>query len=737
MKIAISRAPLLALVCCLAHLAAPRVVVAQSGLPGRPSNPSCVAPARPVTGTGAVIAFQQQLNIGVDPTAMHRSLDDPFVWYVGFKEGRIRRAFWDGTGTPSATVMLDIASKVVVGPEAGFGGMAFHPDFDTNGHVYVHYSGANLPGADPGPFTEYVSRFTSFDGGLTLDPASEVVLMTLPQHGIFHHGGKMVFGPDGYLYLGIGDGEAPEESQDVFQWYGKILRVDVDGGVPYAIPFDNPFAAGGGAPEVWAWGLRNPYQISFDRLTGELWAGDVGAQRWEEIDRIEAGKNYGWPVMEGNHCLVEPCNPAPYEPPVAEHLHATLGGDGLAIMGGYVYRGTAIPALAGRYVYGDWNGNVWALEDDGSGNLVPELLTDTLGPLTGIAEDAAGELYFLSTPIRKLVPGSPPGGTFPQTISASGCRDAGDPTLPSAAVVPYGVNVELWSDGAAKGRWMGLPNGTTIDLLADGDWGFPVGTVLMKDFAVGGQLIETRLLVRHDDGGWAGYTYEWNDQLTDATLLPGAKTKVVGGQTWEYPSRAQCLACHTTVAGRSLGPTTSQLNGDFFYPSTGITANQLTTLETIGMLSAPLPGPPNTLPVLPGPAQPSFPLADRARGYLQANCAHCHAPGGPTQATIDLRYGVSTTAMNLCGRAPDFGTLGVPGALLLTPGSPAASVVSLRMHATGSGRMPPLATSIVDPAGTQVVDGWITAHGSCPDPANQPPIVSITEPGDGAVFVEG
>jgi len=298
------------------------------------------------------------------------------------------------------------------------------------------------------------------------------------------------------------------------------------------------------------------------------------------------------------------------------------------------------------------------------------------------------------------------------------------------------VNVELWSDGAAKDRWMGLPDGTTIEVLPDGDWSFPVGTVLMKDFSVGGLLIETRLFIRHDDGGWAGYSYEWNDPPTEATLLPGGKTRVVGAQTWEYPSRIQCLACHTVVAGRTLGPTTAQLNREFFYPSTGLTANELTTLETIGMFSAPLPGPPASLPVLPGPAHPTFPLEQRARGYLEANCAHCHAPGGPTQATMDLRYDVDAADMNVCEVAPNFGDLGVPGALLLTPGDPGASVLSLRPHALDGNRMPPLASSIVDPNGTQVLDDWILGLAGCPEVTNDPPLLFITQPSEGAVFPE-
>src|SRR5262249_59982671 len=166
-------------------------------------------------------------------------------------------------------------------------------------------------------------------------------------------------------------------------------------------------------------------------------------------------------------------------------------------------------------------------------------------------------------------------------------------------------------------------------------------TVLMKDFTVQGQLIETRLFLRHADGGWAGYSYVWNDALTDATLLASDATRVVGGQTWHYPSRAQCLLCHTVIAGSSLGPTTAQLNRTVTYPATGRVGNQLTSLDAVRAFTAPLAQPASALPVLPGPATPgAWTVAERARGYLQANCAHCHAPGGPTEASMDLRWTV-------------------------------------------------------------------------------------------------
>ncbi len=665
------RTGFLAAFCAIGMLVGP--ARAQSGLPSRPSNPTCVAPDRPLTGTAAVVTFPGTFFAGSQPTAMQQLPNDPTVWYVSLKTGFVERVVWDqnNPGTPVITHAINLSGKVVSNsPEAGLSGMVLHPQFQSGQpFVYLHYSGPNTPGAT-GPFTEYISRFTSFDGGMTFDPASEQVMLTLPQGGIFHHGGKMVFGPDGYFYLGFGDGgfQAEAESQDLFSLIGKVLRIDVNSAFPYAIPPTNPFAAGGGAPEIWALGMRNPFQFSFDRVTGDLWAGDVGWNTWEEVDLILPGKNYGWPIMEGNHCVVEPCDPSPFEPPVVEYLHSTLGGDGLAIIGGYVYRGSAIPQLYGRYVYGDFNGNVWALTTNEAGTIVPEFLRN-IGSITGFYEDAQGELYALGSPIHKIVPlTTPPASPFPQTISASGCRAPGNPTQPAAGVIPYNVNVELWSDGAAKNRWMGVPDGRTIDILPDGDWSFPIGTILMKDFSVQGVLTETRLFIRHNDGGWAGYSYQWNAQGTDANLLPGSATAVVGGQTWNFPSRTQCLSCHTAIAGSSLGPTTAQMNGDFLYPSTGITANQLTTLSTIGMFTAPgLPGPPNTLPILPGPNQTNQPLNLRARGYLQANCAHCHAPGGPTQAAMDLRFGVSEADANICGIPPNLGDLGIPGALLLAP----------------------------------------------------------------------
>jgi uncharacterized repeat protein (TIGR03806 family) len=274
----------------------------------------------------------------------------------------------------------------------------------------------------------------------------------------------------------------------------------------------------------------------------------------------------------------------------------------------------------------------------------------------------------------------------------------------------------LWSDGASKLRWMALPDGGQISVDALGDFHFPPGTLLIKEFAIGAVRAETRLLIHHEDGVWRGYTYEWNAAQTDAVLLQAGKTAVVNGQEWTFPSRIDCLACHTASAGRSLGPTIDQLNGDLLYPPTGRVDNQLTTLDDIGLFQAPLGADPSALPAFPAPDDAGAPVETRARAYLHANCSHCHVPGGTTQAGMDLRSWVSESNMRVCGIEPDLGDLGIPGALLVDPGSPASSILSARMHDTGLSRMPPLATEQVDPQGTGLVDGWITSLTACAPP---------------------
>jgi uncharacterized repeat protein (TIGR03806 family) len=241
----------------------------------------------------------------------------------------------------------------------------------------------------------------------------------------------------------------------------------------------------------------------------------------------------------------------------------------------------------------------------------------------------------------------------------------------------------------------------------------PNGTVLMKHFRLNNALIETRLFMRHPDGEWAGYTYEWNAQRTDATLVPGGKSVTIGAQGWSYPSGNDCLTCHTAAAGFSLGLEVSQLNHDFTYASTGRSANQLRTIDAITLFTTPL-GDPALQPAMPDPFDPAAPLVERARAYLHTNCAQCHRGGGLTPSSMDLRYSTLLSSTNACGAMPQSGDLGLGAAArIIAPGSAAASVLVERMNRRDSNAMPPLASSVVDSAGVALLEQWIGSLTAC------------------------
>lgn len=689
------------------------------GLSERPSNQTCFAPQRPLHDRP--IRLQPVLSLSQQsfPVDMMQAPGDPSRWFVVERDGAVV-SYTDGQTFSPAGTFIDISARVErefegeIGSETGLLGMVFHPDFASNGEAFLYYSAAG------NPLLARVSRFTSSDGGRTLNPNSEEILIEIERDQQWHWGGKMLFGDDGYLYIAFGDGGSHHTSQDPDTLLGKMIRIDVDAAAaPYGVPPGNMFVSGAGRPEIWAMGFRNPWRWSFDRITGDLWLGDVGNNNYEEINRVTAGGNYGWSVREGRHCSdLVACSNEGFIDPVAEYDHFGFN----AVIGGFVYRGAAIPGLYGVYVYADLSGSIYALYHDAAGNPAPKSVLESGEFVLSISAANDDELYVLAQGrIFKIVPtSSPPTDAFPQTLSATGCVQASDPTQPAQGLVPYDLNVPLWSDGAAKQRWFAIPDGTTIDVDIDGDWRFPIGAVLMKTFSLDDKRVETRLFVRHDDGEWGGYSYEWNDQQTDASLLPAAKTSSVAGQQWYFPSSDQCMQCHTAASGRSLGLETAQLNRAFTYPQTGIEANQLLTLEGIGMLSAALPDVPANLAALPPPEDESLSVEARARGYLHANCAICHRPGGPGPGPEDFRYSVPLSQLGAIGVVPTRGDLGVAGARLIAPGHPELSTLALRLHTLGPSRMPPLASSVVDPLGTDLVDRWIAALPTSVDPCGKP-----------------
>ena len=315
--------------------------------------------------------------------------------YVVLQEGRIVR--FDPTSTVAEpTLFLDIRDRVSGGGEQGLLGLAFDPDYGSNGHFYVNYTAQGQT---------VVARYTvgQADAG-RVDANTELVMMHVAQPYPNHNGGTVAFGPDGYLYIGLGDGGAGGDplnsGQDLQTLLGAMLRIDVSEVSeehPYAVPADNPFVHDDARPEIWAYGLRNPWRFSFDSETGDLWAGDVGQNHWEEVDLLEAGKNYGWNRMEGNHCFpstARDCSAEGLEVPVVEY---SLSGSRCAVIGGVVYRGSSLPWLEGAYLYADYcSGEVWGMRYDGEQVTEHMLLNDSVRRISAFGQDEDGEVYLLS-----------------------------------------------------------------------------------------------------------------------------------------------------------------------------------------------------------------------------------------------------------------------------------------------------------------------------------------------------
>ncbi|MCC6812020.1 MAG: PQQ-dependent sugar dehydrogenase [Deltaproteobacteria bacterium] len=537
---------------------------------------------------------------------------------------------------------------------------------------------------------------------------------------------------------------------------GRIIRIDPRDTVPYAIPSTNPHCLTANCaadalctdlpraqleprtqpcPETFARGLRNPWRFSFDRTTGQLWIGDVGSSN-EEVNLAASGSNHGWPCFDGVQSNVSSgaCSgvmATATKRPIA--IYRLSGAGSASVLGGHVYRGaTFASTLGGTYIFSDVYyaelysiaspytvaANIDANPADttrtlrhpagGGAASLPrfsELGLSSAVPVISFTEDENGELYVMTfdpsqggAVLKLALASGAAADPFPARLSLTGCVDPIDAKTPAAGLIPYDLNAPFWSDGAEKARWLALPDGGQITIGADGDWDFPNGTVLMKHFGFAGKLHETRLFMRHSDGGWAGYSYAWNDEQTDAFLVSeGGEQRQVNGQTWNYPSRSACASCHTIQAGGTLGLETGQLNRSLVYPG-NLRANQLATLDHIGLFTSAI-GDPAGLAVLPPPFG-SAPLADRARSYLHTNCQQCHRGA----ARPDLRYATSLAATTLCS-AP----------ALIVPGNAAGSNVSQRMHSTDPGQaMPKSAGTVLDTAGVALVDEWINSLTACP-----------------------
>jgi uncharacterized repeat protein (TIGR03806 family) len=616
--------------------------------------------------------------------------------------------------------------------------LAFHPGFATNGFVYVCYNDKK-----PRPDRNRVSRFhveqtssPSLGKGSSLhsDPNSEFILLEWATGG--HNGGCIKFGLDGFLYISAGDGAGIGDELSTGQFVGdllaSILRIDVDKtdlGHTYGIPSDNPFLTFPNArPEVWAYGLRNPWRMSIDRETGELWVGDVGQDLWESVLLVKRGGNYGWSAMEGNHVYnpnIKPGGPSPFTPPVFEHGH----DEARSLTGGFVYRGSRLKELRGAYIYADYEtGKIWMLRYDGQRVTEHRELFQSPLHFAGLGEDNDGELYFVAYEgsIHRLAPAPNVTQTlaFPRKLSESGLFVSTKTLQPTPGLIPYDVNVPLWSDGATKERFIALPNESKIGFELEGGWDLPEGAVLVKTFWLdmdrgntnSARRLETRLLTLQQ-GLWHGYTYLWNEEQTDADLLGPAGTnrtytirdsQATGGtreQTWHFPSRSECILCHTKAVNWVLGLNTLQMNKDHLYGH--VMDNQLRTLEHLALFTNALPKGPSELPRLCNPHDATASTEARARSYLHANCAHCHVDYGGGNARFQLLYTLALDKTGILNTLPQNGNLGIAEARIVAPGEPDRSLIPYRMAKLGQGRMPHVASSVVDEDAVKLIRDWI------------------------------
>jgi glucose/arabinose dehydrogenase/mono/diheme cytochrome c family protein len=698
----------------------------------------------------------------------------------------------------------------------------FHPKFAENGFVYIGSNGpSKLVGTDGKPVR--ACRVTRY----RIDPTppyafhadSAEVIIEWDSDG--HNGAALAFGTDGMLYVSSGDGSTDSDvdlaGQDLTRLRSKIMRIDVDhpdddvpgDGRAYSVPPDNPFVGQEGIrPETWAYGLRNPWRIAFDRQTGRVWAGDNGQDLWEYVWLVERGDNCGWSVMEGNHPFDKSrkAGPHPFAKPVVEHPHS----EARSLTGGFVYTGSRLPELRGAYIYGDYQtGRIWGIRHDGTRVTWHALLADTPLLISGFGTDSAGELLIVQHAggkvggFYRLVPRPPATGNeppFPRKLSESGLFASVRDHRMADGVVPYDVNSPLWSDGTHKARFFALPTAagtdgqpasTPIDVTNSRGWNFPDGTVLVKSFAIDAtegdaatrRWIETRFMVRQQ-GEWAGYSYEWNDDQTDAELVAdagkdrdfqvrsadlAADSSGVRTLAWRYPSRTECMVCHSAGSNFVLGLCTVQLNRDFDYEAVlgpgHHVDNQLRTLEHLGLLRVNWWGdtregleavartkgldeiparvwagrqmgsrddavfakrrstlfmrPPEQTNRLANPRDASLDLADRARSYLQSNCASCHVMFGGGNAQISMEFlsaydKLPLAHMQAIDVEPIHARLGIENAKLIAPGEPDRSVLLARVARRGPGQMPALATRVVDEPAVALLREWITSLESAP-----------------------
>ena len=658
--------------------------------------------------------------------------------------------------------------------------IAFHPNYADNGYVYVGWNGKR---EGDGEKYSVITRLTLEQATQSVDPNSALDIISWASNG--HNGAAPAFGLDGMLYVTSGDGTSDSDTnltgQGMDHLLAKVLRIDVDhpdDDRPYSVPDDNPFVGQKDVrPETYAIGMRNPWRMTVDSKTGDIWVGNNGQDLWEQVYLVKPGDNFGWSVYEGSHVFYanRKLGSAPLTKPTLEHPHS----EARSLTGGVVYYGERFPDLQGAYIYGDYStGKIWGARIVEGQVAWHQELADTALQISAFVIDADGELVIVDHNAKeggfyKLQPNdtelSP--DDFPRKLSDSGFFTAIEGHQTHPGLIPYSVNSPLWSDGSFKSRHIYIPaetesngesNPTQINFQTSSSWDFPDGTVAVKSFGLEDRVgdansrrwIETRFLTRQQ-GEWGGYSYAWNADQTEAVLVEKegrdavfAVTDADGQQRehkWRFPSRTECMVCHSRAAKFVLGLSSMQLNREHDYG--GVKANQLDVFEWLGLLNVNWKSDLETalkrelsvdeaakvqaqLKVGGGQrsvanttmlaragkhydrlAEPYDESADvtlRVRSYLHSNCAQCHVSAGGGNAEIQLDIATTPDKAKLMDVAPLHDKFGKPDARLVAPGSPERSILLHRLSIRGRGQMPQLATTIVDQRAVDLVTRWIS-----------------------------
>ena len=684
--------------------------------------------------------------------------------YVSCRYGRVWRVSNPGSRAAATRSLIVNFTTHAVG-DSGFGGFEFHPD----GRSFFTF--ATEPRPETGATNHAILRRWPFNQAAPDAPiplSSSAVLLDMPKRADQHAGGLLRFGPDGYLYVTLGDeggqGDPFDNTQRIDRdFFSAVLRIDVDGRPgsitpnphpsivgQYWVPNDNPWVGAtsfNGAPvdpskvrtEFWAVGFRNPATGGFGP-NRKLYLGDVGGSKWESAREVTAGSNHGWRPFEGPIAsglslpdgqtgienLVAPMFTYPHQS-IAAARGANAQSSGDCIMGGVVYSGTKYPDLNGSFLVGDLvNGNAWAIGiTNHTSRWIASIPTGVvcwgINPATG--DIILGDFY--GGKLWTMVPALPV--NVPPTLSSTGYFTDLHTMAPAEGVLPNDVNSPFWSDFAIKTRWFSLPLGGVIRRDTNDHWTFPAGFVACKHFVLptvqgseSGPPIETRFIVKTADGVY-GITYRWRADGSDADLVAesGDDTSFLVedagiqiNQSWHYPSRGECATCHNSTAGFVLGFSTRQFNRMVVTaaPEPNL-VNQLIGLSNLGVFDPPFTSV-DGLPVLSRPLDETATLEHRFKSYTDVNCAYCHQPGGPGRGTWDARFGVPVFASSIINEpvAEDFG---VPGSKVIVPGDLIRSILFRRVadfaghEQPAEYHMPPLATRQPNDAAVSMLTNYI------------------------------